>query len=163
VASAPQIVEVIPDYDLGELSILGNSLAEDSDTPPVVELDGFALNVTSWSDNLIQAQADLEALIPGDYLLVVIPNYRNAQRTELHLTLGAVGPAGPPGDLALAGQSCGPGQMVSGFDDEGDIVCSGSDVDGDGVLNDADNCPFVANPAQTDTDLDGLGDACDAT
>ena len=35
------------------------------------------------------------------------------------------------------------------------------DVDGDGILNDADNCPNVANPDQKDTDGDGIGDACD--
>lgn len=35
------------------------------------------------------------------------------------------------------------------------------DVDGDGVDNDADNCPWVANPDQTDTDDDGYGDVCD--
>jgi hypothetical protein len=35
------------------------------------------------------------------------------------------------------------------------------DSDGDGVLDDADNCPEVANPEQTDLDEDGLGDACD--
>jgi uncharacterized delta-60 repeat protein len=36
-----------------------------------------------------------------------------------------------------------------------------TDPDGDGVLNPDDNCPDVANPAQIDTDNDGLGDACD--
>jgi Tol biopolymer transport system component len=35
------------------------------------------------------------------------------------------------------------------------------DADGDGVLDDADNCPAVANPEQTDADADGVGDACE--
>jgi hypothetical protein len=37
----------------------------------------------------------------------------------------------------------------------------GTDHDGDGVHYDADNCAAAANPDQTDTDGDGLGDACD--
>jgi hypothetical protein len=36
------------------------------------------------------------------------------------------------------------------------------DCDGDGVPNDTDNCPDVANPDQTDSDGDGMGDACGA-
>jgi len=35
------------------------------------------------------------------------------------------------------------------------------DVDGDGVTNDVDNCPFVANAGQSDADADNAGDACD--
>ena len=36
-----------------------------------------------------------------------------------------------------------------------------ADRDGDGVLDVDDNCPDDANPGQEDTDLDGMGDACD--
>jgi dipeptidyl aminopeptidase/acylaminoacyl peptidase len=36
------------------------------------------------------------------------------------------------------------------------------DGDSDGVLDTADNCPAVPNASQTDTDEDGLGNACDA-
>ena len=35
------------------------------------------------------------------------------------------------------------------------------DADRDGVADDDDNCPSTSNASQTDTDGDGLGDACD--
>jgi hypothetical protein len=36
-----------------------------------------------------------------------------------------------------------------------------TDRDGDGFLDDQDNCPAIVNPDQTDTDGDGAGDLCD--
>ena len=44
-------------------------------------------------------------------------------------------------------------------DDTGDDVI---DTDNDGIADNLDNCPLIANPNQADTDNDGLGDACDA-
>jgi len=40
------------------------------------------------------------------------------------------------------------------------LACSG-DADGDGVCDDVDNCPTVANADQSDIDCDLIGDACD--
>jgi len=36
-----------------------------------------------------------------------------------------------------------------------------TDTDGDGVPDDVDNCPLVPNPDQKDSNLDGIGDACE--
>ncbi|MGB0592201.1 MAG: thrombospondin type 3 repeat-containing protein [Myxococcota bacterium] len=51
-----------------------------------------------------------------------------------------------------------------GFNDlnaDGEADCLDVDDDGDGVIDEADTCPQVANSDQTDTDSDGDGDACD--
>jgi hypothetical protein len=40
-------------------------------------------------------------------------------------------------------------------------LVTATDSDSDGVADTVDNCPLVPNPAQTDTDGDGLGNACD--
>jgi Tol biopolymer transport system component len=51
-----------------------------------------------------------------------------------------------------AGLVCGPPFSVLAL----------NDADGDGLFDGFDNCPDVYNPDQTDTDGDGIGDACQA-
>lgn len=61
-----------------------------------------------------------------------------------------VTPGGPNGDGAMTGDS--------GRTDTS--IPAGHDEDGDGVDDSVDNCPHLVND-QTDTDHDGVGDACD--
>ena len=42
-----------------------------------------------------------------------------------------------------------------------DFTIGPEDTDGDGIINDDDNCPLIANPGQEDADGDGVGDVCD--
>jgi hypothetical protein len=43
---------------------------------------------------------------------------------------------------------------------EGRAQVGTTDSDQDGILNDQDNCPYIANSDQTDSNGDGVGDAC---
>ena len=40
-------------------------------------------------------------------------------------------------------------------------VFKDTDYDNDGLVANADNCPYVSNPDQADSDGDGVGDVCD--
>lgn len=42
-----------------------------------------------------------------------------------------------------------------------EVTVTLSDADSDGIADGVDNCPAVANSAQTDTDGDGMGNVCD--
>ncbi|GAB3676601.1 thrombospondin type 3 repeat-containing protein [Salinisphaera aquimarina] len=63
--------------------------------------------------------------------------------------------------LMLAGCSDNGSVDLSRDQDGGGDAPTMQDEDNDSVPDDSDNCPLVANVDQTDTDGDGIGDACD--
>jgi hypothetical protein len=54
-----------------------------------------------------------------------------------------------------------PNTFIFAFNRVGGSAAVPLDTDGDGVADELDNCPDVANANQKDTNLDGIGDACE--
>ena len=51
--------------------------------------------------------------------------------------------------------------MNAGETEGGEPLAVDEDEDNDGMLNQDDNCPLVANNSQRDRDDDGIGNPCD--
>jgi hypothetical protein len=70
-----------------------------------------------------------------------------------------------PGELYAyvigAANICGLGPMGNGREAPGTCPLDGNDADGDGVGNEADNCPLTHDPSLSDVDTDFVGDVCD--
>ncbi len=111
-----------------------------------VYLSTFDMNPDYFLDWAI-AWADLATvgITPNDPLTLIFGSSNSA--TSLAADLGGAGTT--IGDLASDPIACS------------DMGCSSEDADGDGVLDSFDNCVDDPNPLQTDTDMDGIGDACE--
>lgn len=102
----------------------------------------FSRSGSSWSEQLKLLASDRQA---NDYLGNSEAAVAISGRTVL---AGA-----PNSDLALPVRADAGSAYV--------FQLPPVDADEDGVLDDVDNCPVNANPDQTDSDHDGLGDVCD--
>lgn len=69
--------------------------------------------------------------------------------------------------LMILGGCGGSAEIAEGADDttaeNNSNSASGSDTDGDGVVDSEDNCPNHVNASQQDSDNDGVGDVCDSS
>ncbi|CAA0105073.1 Uncharacterised protein [BD1-7 clade bacterium] len=127
----------------GNPSVQINSLEDNLDLP-------FGLKL---SDSLVQSALDL-------MIAVVIPQIAE---TELKITVSEL--------CALVDPEADPTNCWSSTMETDSVSSQGGhlsfkmgidrDLDGDGVDVLSDNCPFVANPAQTDADNNGIGLACE--
>jgi hypothetical protein len=146
--------------------------------PPVVEIDATDGGAATATDptHLVKQLVDLVTITRTEYDIGVIPPTLTVEATssdsftppslsvvELNQTLtgGSVvvterSPGvllAPPGEITVSSTAGGSATRL--------VEVINSDVDGDGIPNDIDNCPLTANTDQTNSDSDGFGDACD--
>lgn len=173
-----------------------------------VNLDAYSLELVDGGAPTVYATVDLPnvSLAAGDYYVICnngasVPNcdlsfagateqIQNGAPDALRLRLpgnltvdalsyegsvsGSVEGSGTSLDDAGTAQQLGLSRLPDGSDQNmngadflltcispGSANLSATDTDGDGIPNACDNCPATANTDQTDADNDGVGDACD--
>lgn len=89
----------------------------------------------------------IDAKLNGDAVLLTSGRRQPSRASEIHMQLTSPSGAQSGVRVTIVAQP---------------LSTDEADADGDGVPDDNDNCPQVANASQVDSDGDGVGDACDA-
>lgn len=149
-----------PSFTFG-VSCLGNPGDEDDCAGGFFDVlnFGFGFNINqTWDDNDPEwfGPNGIEHLFLSsnvtDVYLTVITNSMIAPLMLDNIASGEVSLEG----ISVLGEDI---QLIVTYEY---IPSSTPDSDGDGVLDDADNCTLAANSNQIDVDADGYGNACDA-
>ncbi len=123
--------------------------------PAILRFSNVVGHFSTWAVAIITPDADMDGIPDA---VDNCPNTSNADQADA--------------DADGIGDVCDADDDNDGVNDESDL-CPGTasgtqvnsagcpDADGDGVADVNDNCPTIANADQTDTDGDGIGDACD--
>ncbi len=128
---------------------------------------GNTSNQIACNDDYCGLQSqDSASVTPGAYWIRVTGYSGDAGSFTMELTGPDCQPTSAdcnsndlPDECELAGNDCN-GNTIP---DDCDIADGTTpDGDGDGVMDECDNCPEDANPDQTDGDGNGVGDACEA-
>jgi hypothetical protein len=142
---------------------------------------GVATNCIIWNNTAPQVMllyggtamvtySDVSGGYAGTGNINLVPSFANL--TDFRLNLGSPAiDAGDPlpafndvEDPGAPGMALYPamGTIRNDMGAYGGLDTDAFDLDGDGVSDQTDNCPDVANPLQEDADGDGRGDVCDA-
>ncbi len=180
-AGAPLSVDVTAnDADAGDVVTLNVAglPAGATMTPPLPSSGNPVSSVLAWTPAVAQE---------GQYIVNFTAIDQVGQQALCSITLDVITTCGD-GNLD-PGEQCDDGNRLPGdccspdcqFEPDGTVcdgsatcggpetcqlgVCTpgvgGTDGDGDGVIDCADNCPNDPNPDQSDIDGDGIGDVCD--
>jgi hypothetical protein len=160
--------------DTDELRLEQLALAFDTDLAPIV---GQQVTLTASSGAAVNARIDLmiqragaiyTTLTMGGAVpecdLVVKGTVGGVERGWVRLASGLFrdDTGALIGDAGLRSLAATEGPLTYTAAPPGSGTRMGIDRDEDTVLDGVDNCPAVSNLDQTDSDTDGVGDACDA-
>jgi polyhydroxybutyrate depolymerase len=131
----------------------------------IIPLDGSGdfpsvydgINFWVEQNRILESTGIVSSLNEGD---VMLEQYLGGmESTEVHLYVINSESGKPAGhswfSADIEGQT--PNQIIWSF-----FSAEGSDNDGDGINDNIDNCPSMANEDQADNDSDGEGDVCDS-